>query len=178
MRDVPPICFLSEYSEPASSRAQDGVSSTVAPGEEAPTILLAACKGTGIVLGEADRYSSRSNDALGLMLVEIERLGRTRVMLLSYDAADRVQVENLTGSIAVAADRLPTSGLARLTLDYSRFAEDGSIGLAGQKVLHAADPEEQPLIIPVEARLDVAEHVAREQVRADAVRQLQTEGAL
>ena len=130
---VLPVCEI-ETSAPEVEAPEVAVSDGSGPADAAaqsrPTSLIALCGGTGIYLGDADRYAVASHVASGAMAIEIKRLGRTRVMLLSRDARGRVSAEDISGALAVAAGRLPTGGLRGLATDLAQFGEEGTIGLA------------------------------------------------
>ncbi len=119
-------CVLQPYSAPAETGAANR--SVSAP---QPVVLLALCMGgAGIVLGETDRYQMFANEVTGALVVEMERLGRKRVMLLQRDEDGKVVVEDIGGSLAVAVGRTPTGGLRGVVADYSKFASEGTITLA------------------------------------------------
>lgn len=150
---APPLCTLSEYVEEGAA---------VEAGDRR-TFLLAACSGSGINLGEIDRYSSSLNPGLDAMVVEIERLGHTRVVLLMRNAERGVIVEDLTGALSVAAGRSPTGGLRGLATDVRAFERDGTVGLT-------ASAEPGQLAAVAAQRFDVAEHISDSEARRNAVR--------
>lgn len=152
LSEAPPFCLLSEFVPGEFSEQNDN----------SPTVLIAECNGTGINLGEVDRYSSSLNIELGAMVVEIERLGRTRVVLLQLGVAGRVEVEDLTGALLVASGLSPTNRLGGGEADISSFGRDGSISLelgAGRG---------QYALVPRQ-RFDVTEYIRQSRERNNAI---------
>jgi len=91
--------------------------------------VIAQCWGTGLILGRAERYRTFLNFGLKVTLVELERSGEVRVLLLREGANGQPQIEDVTGSLAVAAGRAPWAKLDGLALDFGKFAGEGRIGL-------------------------------------------------
>lgn len=147
-----PVCLLSEYAQSELSEQVDNLSA----------VLIAECNGTGINLGEVDRYSSSLNIELGALVVEIERLGRTRVVLLQLGVAGRVEVEDLTGALLVASGLSPTNRLGSDEADVSSFGRDGSIGLV------PGAGREQNAAVPRQ-RFDVTEYIRQTRERNSAI---------
>lgn len=121
---VQPACFV--HTMPSAAPASDAARVT------GPSTLLASCSGAGVVLGEADSYRVHYNPASGALVVSIERGERTRIMLLQRDADGQLAIEDITGDLAVAAGRGPTSGLRGASIDFAGFARDGVIAVADE----------------------------------------------
>lgn len=113
----------------------DRSESAIARGQSESVSVIALCSGAGIVLGDADRFEVFENSRLGVLALAIERLGRTRIMLLARDAEGNVFAEDISGDLAAAAGRSPSAGLRGVAVDFARFGDDASIGVS----LMAAD---------------------------------------
>lgn len=118
---VQPACFL--HSMPGNTG--DAQSATVSR----HVVLFANCSGTGILLGEADSYSLSYNPASGALAVSVNFGDSLRVMLLQRDTDGATSVEDITGDLAVAAGRNPTSGLRGTRIDFTAFGSEGVIGI-------------------------------------------------
>ncbi|MGC1269734.1 MAG: hypothetical protein WA842_03955, partial [Croceibacterium sp.] len=132
---------------------------------EGGVTLHGLCWGTGLLLGEADRYNSSVNLRLKATVVTLERHGSTRVLLLRADPNDKPLVEDITGSLASGAGRAPWSKIDDLGVDLVNFAQNGRIGLrrggaeSGSITANLSDSFE----------FDVGAHVAAENRRATIV---------
>lgn len=146
---LPPACFI----QPAPANPE-----AVSRADEAgaPTILMARCSGTGVLLGEADDYSYFYNPASGAIVVNIERRGRTRVMLMQRDEVG-LSVEDITGDLSVAAGRAPTDGLRGVSTDFERFGGEGIISVAEG----AADGAGLARSVQASADFIIADHSSR-----------------
>lgn len=92
--------------------------------------VRARCWGTALNLGYADRFRAFDNPALRSTVVEIERGGKRRVLLLRPFVDEQPLVEDISGTLAVAAGRVSWAGIDGLTLDFGQFATSGRIGIA------------------------------------------------
>lgn len=88
--------------------------------------LYASCRGRGLTLGPVSEYHVFRNEDLDATLVDIRSDGDRRIMLISFEDG-QASAEDLTGQIAVAAGRNPTSHLAEVDLDLAAFANEGRI---------------------------------------------------
>ena len=115
---------------PSLCRVEDGSAASAPAGGAGG--LVAICRGAGIALGPADRYSATVSPVLGSVLVVLTRAGRTRVLLASPAAGGTsIRLDDLTRELARRSGRAPDLGLGSLTVDTSRFATDASIGVSG-----------------------------------------------
>lgn len=92
--------------------------------------LIGVCNGRGAPIGPADSYSTVTNIATGSTVIVRRRLGRTQVLLISPTQGG-VAVDDVTRDLAKRAGRFGDLGLGTNAVDTSRFAIDGSIGIAG-----------------------------------------------
>jgi hypothetical protein len=104
-------------------------SAETAEGQSQAPYVVARCNGAGINLGQADRHEVFSNPGLGAQVVVLEHIGRTRVMSLTWPNG-RLLVEDISGSLAVAAGRTPTQGVRDLAIDMAAYAARGTIRVA------------------------------------------------
>ena len=82
-----------------------------------------------MMLGPANSFRSVMNAELGATVVELERDGERRVLLLRARADGQPVVEDLRATLADAAGRGPLGGIEGLSVDLGAFAEQGTIGV-------------------------------------------------
>lgn len=112
--NLPQICWLSG-GEPLGEGTQT---------------VYASCWGTGLVLGEAERFASYPNIALGATAVELEHAGQTRVMVIRALPDGQPIVEDMGSVLADAAGRTSLGTTEGLVADLSAFGETGMIGVS------------------------------------------------
>lgn len=135
------------------------VVSTTAVEGQAQT-LTAVCGTQGIVLGRADSYQVQTNEVLPATLVDLTWNGNRRILMVSYPDGQPL-LEDLSGTLALAAGRGPMSDLKGLDMDLSTFAQDGAVG-----VLPAAD---DGVSSDKSATVSLGAQIEAEQARASAV---------
>jgi hypothetical protein len=161
-----PVCSVEIFTEEASrGDAADGRAEPTAAAS-----LIAQCNGTGLYLGEADQHRVFTHGPTGAMVVEIERLGRIRIILLARDAQGAMTAEDLTGELAVAAGRSQTGGFRGMAADFARFSRDGTIEVSapGAEGVGARGASRQ---------FSLAEHLARAEGNRSAARAANVGGA-
>lgn len=130
-----------DFSAAAEARATAGVAPVceieVAPPEDAEQVgpgarngvVVALCGGEGVVLGSAERWRSFANRREGAVVVELESLGRKRIMLLQRDSEGRLTSEDIAGTLSLAAGRSAVGGMQGLSARLERFAGEGLIAV-------------------------------------------------
>jgi len=93
--------------------------------------LLASCGGQGVLLGPVAEFATFDNEELGATLIDLQRNGERRVLLLSLQPDGRSLVEDLTGQIALAAGRGPMSAIDGVELGLEDFSRTGEISVRG-----------------------------------------------
>ena len=115
----------------------------VAPDQAPPGgagMLLASCGQPGTVLGPAAAYSTANNAASGSVLLVRKHGGRTSVLLIAPLAGKiGVHVDDITLDLAVLCGRAGDLGLSGCKVDASRFAVDGSVGVAKEGIVKRLD---------------------------------------
>ena len=135
-------------------------------GEGSGQRLLARCWGIGLVRGTADRSQSFSNPERWATIVEIERLGERRVLLLRPGPDGRILQEDITANVAVAAGRRPWAGLEAVSVDYGSFSASGRLVVSASGLDDAADAAADPGVDAsrsVDLRID--EHIRNDDLR-------------
>lgn len=130
--------------------------------------VRARCWGTGLTLGSADRFRAFANPTLRSTIVEIERGGKRRVLLLRPFVDEQPLVEDISGTLAVAAGRVSWAGIDGLTLDFGQFVTSGRIGVAPDPFATAnvEGRTSDSLSSSVEANeLRVDQHIALDEAR-------------
>jgi len=97
--------------------------------EELDGQLMAVCDGKAFVLGLADIYEVVENSSLEATIIDLARAGERRVLMISSPAGEPL-LEDISGTLAKSAGRGPMSRLDDVTIDFSSFAEDGTIRTA------------------------------------------------
>lgn len=90
-------------------------------------VIVALCGREGVVLGSVDRWRSFVNRSAGAVVVELESMGRKRIVLLQRDGEGRLSSENISGALAVAAGRSAVDGMQGLSAVFDRFDTEGII---------------------------------------------------
>lgn len=157
-----PLCFLAKVTDEGEEFVIARPEETVEIGPADAASVIASCGGSGIVLGQAERLRFASNSELDAMLVEIERYGDLFVSLIRRDENGAITVEDLSGTLSIAAGRSHSRGLGGMTLDFTRFAEDGTIGLVGERPGRGQAARQA---VRFEERFAVGEHVRQERTR-------------
>ncbi len=91
--------------------------------------LFAGCGGHGLMLGRTTGYEVIGNGTLKATLIDTRTGGERRVLLITIQDDGSPLVEDLGVDLAVAAGRGAMTGLEGLELDFSSFADDGTIRL-------------------------------------------------
>lgn len=98
-------------------------------GDSTVETIYANCHGRGLVLGRATAYRVFSNPALNATVVDIRLGSERRVLLLSLGKDGRPLLEDISGDIAMAADKGPMGGIASVAVDFDSFANDATLGV-------------------------------------------------
>lgn len=114
-----PICVVKNSDELKSSAGSAG-------------ILLATCRGHGVLLGEADHFDFTVDKDLGAMLVDVRRNGARRVLMVTPRDDGPPLVEDISGQIAMNAGRGPMSPIGDIAVDLAGFADGGTIGVTSR----------------------------------------------
>ncbi|MCI4588594.1 hypothetical protein MOK15_00530 [Sphingobium sp. BYY-5] len=106
----------------------------IAEKEEAATLLIGVCGEQAVMLGSATTYESAAHAGTGAVVAVVHRLEGTQVLMVRPGQEGSAFLENVTGDLARQAGRSADAGLGDLTVDLSRFAGNGIIGLTGATV--------------------------------------------
>jgi hypothetical protein len=120
-------------------------------------VLIANCSGEGFLLGSADSYQVLQNAALRATIVDITQGTERRVLMLSYDN-HKPLLEDITGSLALAAGRSAMSGINGLDIDLNAFAQSGTVSV--RAAVGDAKPDNA-------ATISLGSQIEAEQARAD-----------
>jgi len=122
----------------------------------AEPVLLAGCRGHGLILGPATDYQVFRNDTLQATIVDVRNGAQRRVLLLTFLADDKPLLEDISGDISLSAGRGPGAALADLDIDFSDFASEGLVR-ARSAQLGGADAA-----APV--TIGIADHIVQERI--------------
>lgn len=99
---------------------------------EIPSELRANCGGRGISFGRASQFTTIDNKSLQATLVDLVFDGERRVFLLTVGDKGIPLLEDLTGQLALAGGRGPTSGLEGVEVDLTEFSQTGEVAVHGR----------------------------------------------
>jgi hypothetical protein len=132
--------------------------------KDKPRQLHAVCRGIALRLGPVSEFESINNEALQATLIDAHIGSSRRVLLVTLQDVGRPLLEDLTGQIAFAAGRGPSSNIDGVELDFKQFATIGEIGVRGR----AADDGRGKA-----DRISVGPQIARERARRVAANNAQ-----
>lgn len=101
--------------------------------------VIAICGTQGVWLGRADKVELIENRVIGATLVDLRRGFTRRILMITTVEGHAPLVDDVTGQLARAAGRGPLSGLEGVRLDLGRFATEGSIGVAAERIAATGD---------------------------------------
>ncbi|MCI4590400.1 hypothetical protein MOK15_09870 [Sphingobium sp. BYY-5] len=134
----------------------------VAEKEEAATLLIGVCGEQAVMLGSAASYESAEHAGTGAVVAVVRRVEGTQVLMVRPGQDGGAFLENVTGDLARQAGRSVDAGLGDLSVDLSRFAEKGVVGLAAA---HVASRSLAAQTAPALGELSIEKWVADEAAR-------------